>query len=294
MTDLATASHSEEQKARDHAAALRERGGAMTADRDESKYLLDRSTLDRFLSSVSKHLPLHRFDGEGANMLPDPEHYVTTVYFDTASHAQLRAALGDLEHNVKIRAREYYDLHASLAELATDPNQIIHFRPWVWFEIKRRDGGRTQKHRFRLNKREVPAFFRGEHPAFHAQEGEETHDPELASIVAYRRTLTEPLVPSCIVNYHRIPFQDASGTLRITVDLDIGFYAPPEDLWTRARAMVRGTFGKAVEVERSALVEVKSRGETPEWLSRAIRDSRMQSTPYSKFTRGGRAVHGIG
>jgi hypothetical protein len=291
MTDLAV---SRSQKSADRAALSRARGGAMTADREESKYLLDRGSLDTFLSAVSRHLPLHHFDGEGANTLPDPEHYVTTIYFDTASHTQLRAALTNLEHNVKIRAREYYDLHASLAELATDPSQIIHFRPWVWFEVKRREGGRTLKNRFRLNKREVPAFFRGEHAAFHRPDGDVEHDPDLASIVAYRRTLTEPLVPSCIVNYHRIPFQNTSGTLRITVDLDIGFYAPPDDLWTRGRALMRGTFGRPLEVERSALVEVKSRGETPEWLSHAIATTRMQSTSYSKFTRGGRAVHGIG
>ncbi|MET0342484.1 MAG: polyphosphate polymerase domain-containing protein [Polyangiales bacterium] len=264
---------------------------AMTADRDELKFLLDRARLDRFLGAVSRHLPVHRFTGEGANALPDPESFITTIYFDTASNAQLRAALENSQQNVKIRAREYYDLHASLAELATDPIQCIHYKPWVWFEIKRRDGGRTQKHRFRLNKREVPSFFRGEHAAF----SREIHDDaELASIVAYRRTLTEPLVPSVIVNYHRIPFQDASGSLRITVDLDVSFYRPPADLWTRTHALVRGTFGAPVEVERRALIEVKSRGSIPEWLRSALAAGEVQSSSYSKFARGGRAVHGIG
>ena len=243
------------------------------------------------MGAVSRRLHVHRFVGEGANTLPDPDNYVTTIYFDTASHGQLRAALSDREHNVKIRAREYYDMHASLAELATDPSQIIHYRPWVWFEIKRRDGGRTQKHRFRLNKREVPSFFMGEHAAF--ADGSQSTDPELASIVAYRRSLTEPLLPSVIVNYLRIPFQDASGNLRITVDLDVSFYAPPADLWTRTYALVRGTFGAPVMVERRALIEVKSRGATPEWLRAALGSAEVQASSYSKFATGGRAVHGI-
>ena len=264
---------------------------AMTADRDEQKFLLDRRGLDAFLSAVSRRLHVHRFVGEGANTLPDPDNYVTTIYFDTASHAQLRAALSDREHNVKIRAREYYDMHASLAELATESSQIIHYRPWVWFEIKRRDGGRTQKHRFQLDKGEVPSFFRGEHAAFEADS--EHADPELASIVAYRRSLTEPLLPSVIVNYHRIPFQDATGSLRITVDLDVSFYAPPADLWTRTYALVRGTFGPPVLVERRALIEVKSRGATPDWLQAALAAAEIQPSSYSKFATGGRAVHGI-
>jgi hypothetical protein len=265
---------------------------AITADRAESKYLLSRSALASFLRAVRDRMPLHHFVGQGANRLPDPDHFVTTVYFDTASHAQLRAANEDLEHNVKIRAREYYDLHGSLAELATDASQIVRFQPWVWFELKRRDGARTQKQRFRLAKREVTAFFQGEHPAFVSAEGE--LEADLAGIVSYCRAVTEPLIGSVLVNYQRLAFQDESDTLRLTVDLDIGFYAPPPDLWTRTQPLVRGTFGAPRAVERNALVEVKSRGEPPPWLTALLHASRMQPTAYSKFVRAGRAVHGIG
>lgn len=265
---------------------------AITADRDESKYLLPRAKLPSFLRELRTRMPLHHFEGEGANKLPDPQHFVTTVYFDTPSHAQLRAANLDVEHNVKIRAREYYDLHVSLAELATDPSQIVRYQPWVWFEIKRRDGGRTQKQRFRLAKREVTSFFEGHHAAFQRDPAELTSD--LADIVAYRRSLGEALVPSCVVNYQRLAFQNASGSLRITVDVDIGFYAAPPDLWMRSQALVRGTFGSACAVERDALVEVKQRGEQAPWLRELLERTHMQPTGYSKFVRAGRAVHGIG
>jgi len=264
---------------------------AITADREESKYLLPRTVLASFLRAVGARLPLHRFVGQGANLLPDAEHFVTTVYFDTPTHAQLCAANADVEHNVKIRAREYYDLHCSLAELATDPSQIVRYQPWVWFEIKRRIGGRTQKQRFRMAKREVPSFFQGQHAAF--REGAEL-DEELAGIVAYLHTLEEPLVPSCLVNYQRVAFQDASDNLRITVDLDVGFYEPPSDLWTRTQALVRGTFGPAKAVERHALIEVKRRGEQPAWLAQALASAELSATSYSKFARAGKAVHGIG
>jgi hypothetical protein len=264
---------------------------AITAEREERKFLLERRVLGTFLRAVAGELPQHRFVGEGANRLPDPEHFVTTVYFDTKTHAQLRLASENLLQNVKVRAREYYDLHASLAEVATDPSQIVHNQPWVWFEIKRRESGRTQKQRFRLHKREARGFFLGQHPAFEACP--ELQDVELASIVAYHRAMTEPLLPSCIVNYRRMPFQDESGSLRLTVDLDIGFYPAPAELWSDTRALVRGTFGAPALVERRALIEVKSRDRAPRWLEQLLTSVRAEETGFSKFVNAGRAVHGF-
>src|SRR5262245_15441239 len=105
------------------AAATREASAAdarMTAERDEVKYLLAREKIQGFATAMARHLPHHRFTGDGANMLPRPRHFVTSVYFDTSSRHQYAAAQADAEHSLKLRAKEYYDLHPSLAELATD------------------------------------------------------------------------------------------------------------------------------------------------------------------------------
>jgi hypothetical protein len=271
--------------------------GAITADRAETKYALPHAALRRFLRAAAQELPLHRFTGEGANVLPDAQQFVTSIYFDTPSHAHLRAAHGDREHNVKVRAREYYDLQPSLAELATDPSQIVRYQPWVWFEVKERTDGRSSKLRFRLAKSEVAAFFRKQHPAFEPQSREASAERaprahELSSIVSYLNGLTEPLVPSCIVNYRRIALQDASASLRVTLDTEIGFYAPPSDLWQRTEALVRGTFGPPARVERHALVELKCLGTPPYWLERALLDVGAVSLSYSKFVQAAQAVHG--
>ena len=93
----------------------------MTAERDEVKYLVARRRrCRRWPRAMSHQLPPHRFTGEGANALPRPRHFVTTIYFDTPSRHQFRASRADADHNLKMRAKEYYDLHPSLAELATD------------------------------------------------------------------------------------------------------------------------------------------------------------------------------
>ena len=131
----------------------------MTAEREETKYLVAPAHWERLATELSRRLPGHRFTGAGANRLPDAHHYVTTIYFDTPSRALVRAAATTVDRNLKIRAKEYYDLHPSLAEVATDPAQIVRYQPWLWFEIKRRDGSRTRKQRFRLPKGDVGSFF---------------------------------------------------------------------------------------------------------------------------------------
>ncbi len=262
---------------------------ALTAEREETKFQIQDAYIQRFVQQLVQHVKPHRFVGEGANRLPDAQHYSTTIYLDTPSHALLRAATRDVGNNLKIRAREYYDLHSSLAELATDPSQIVHYQPFVWFELKRRVGDRTFKHRLRLPKSNVAAFFRGElTPNLHAEE--ERRD--LAAILDVLNELGEPLSASVLVNYRRLAFQDAAGALRVTLDVDLSFFAAPADLWERKHALVRGTFGAPARVEPGVLLEVKLRGPQPAWLARALLEAHATPEHRGKFVRAGKVVHG--
>src|SRR4051794_28741328 len=101
----------------------------ITAVRDEVKYLVDQAQLSDLVTALGRALPHHRFTGAGANTLPRPRHFVTTIYFDTADRHQFRAARDESQPSLKMRAKEYYDLHPSLAELATDPRQIVKYQP---------------------------------------------------------------------------------------------------------------------------------------------------------------------
>jgi hypothetical protein len=277
----------------------------LTADRNEVKYLMGRDRLTVLAAALARRLPSHRFTGEGANHLPDPHSFVTTVYFDTPSRAHLHAARDDWERNVKVRAKEYYDLHPSLAELATDPEQIVRYQPWLWFELKRRQGLRTSKLRFRLRKRDVPAFFGGgqvdlaamtppsDDPAAPAAAGQQEG---LRGILEHCRSLPEPLSAACLVNYRRLSWQSRGGEtgLRVTVDLDLGFFAPPADLWTRQRALVRSALGPVRGGEARAVVEVKSLGTLPAWLEDLMAEVGAVPTRYSKFLNAAERLNGHG
>jgi hypothetical protein len=263
--------------------------GDITSDRRETKYLIPMDRVGGLANALRQHLPLHRFTGENANALPGAHHYITTVYFDTPSRRHYRAATSGAR-SVKLRAREYYDVHPSLAEVATHADEILKYDPWLWFELKRRGAGRSEKRRFRLPKRDVPALFA------RASSTERSTPPngELEVIEAYLRELDEPLEATCLVNYRRVAWQSPDDALRVTLDLGLACYAPPADLFTRERPLERGLLGKPASVLDDAVLEVKAcRGE-PAWLADAIRGAAVVPLEFSKFVAAAQSVHAHG
>jgi hypothetical protein len=265
----------------------------MTAEREETKYLVPEDGVDCLVSALGQVLACHRFSGEHANLLPDPRHFVTTVYFDTPGRVHFRLASSNLENNVKLRAKEYYDLHPSLAELATDPSEILRYQPWLWFELKRREGQRTAKRRVRLRKLDLPRFLAGDYTLADLSQGPRAVK-DWEQIVDYCQNLAEPVLVSCLVNYQRFSWQDETGAIRVTVDYDLAFYAPPLDLWTRQTPLVAGTLGPVRGRHRVVLVEVKRRGALPCWLDSTLERAGARPAVFSKFVQASQAVHGHG
>lgn len=274
------------------------RDDLMTAEREETKFLLPLGRVARMVDELDQELPSHRFTGEDANRLPDPHHYVTTVYFDTATRAQYRSAVTHVDRNVKVRGKEYYDVHPSLAEVATDPTALLHYQPWLWFELKRREGKKTFKHRVRLPKRDVPQFFRRTMSAEALRSAAQVTGDEVPSnrsLVLFEqfcRELDEPLEASCIVNYRRLSWQSDDGALRVTLDLNLAFWKPPRQLWSLEEPLTPSLLGKPSARLDRAVLEVKSRGEPPAWLDRALARSAADPSRFSKFVAAASAVHG--
>jgi len=116
----------------------------------------------------------------------------------------------------------------------------------------------------------------------------------IREIVAYCRALGEPLAATCLVNYRRLSWQQPDGDLRVTLDSDLAFYAVPEDLWQRRRALVRETLGAARSNEPRAVLEIKRRGAQPAWLESFLGGANVESVRFSKFVTAASAVHGEG
>jgi hypothetical protein len=275
---------------------LAAQGGDITSDRRETKYLVPLDRLEALANALREHLPIYRFTGDGANSLPGAHHHITTIYFDTPSGWHYQAASAGAQ-SIKVRAREYYDVHPSLAEVATSSDDITRYDPWLWFELKRRGAGRSEKCRFRLAKREVPLFFahtasrRGSAsaPSFE-RSGKLESQGELEAVEAYLRELDEPLEATCLVNYRRVSWQSPDAALRVTLDLGLSYYAPPADLFTRERPLERRLLGRPASVLDAAVLEVKERGAEPAWLGSAIRQARVAPVEFSKFVAATRSV----
>jgi hypothetical protein len=268
----------------------------ITAAREETKYRLEPEQIGLLMAELTRRLPSHRFLGEGANRLPDPHHYVTTVYFDTPDRNHLEASRRDRNNNVKVRARDYYDVHPSLAEIATQPGQVIKYTPWVFFEVKRREGTRTEKERFRLPRAGVVPFVErlAEGTAIAGATLDATQPAEVEAPLRYLRDLKEPLTPCCLVNYRRVSWQQADLGLRVTLDLGIAFYRPPHALWQSSAPLIRSSLGQSRGYERCAVLEVKCRGASPEWLAELLARARVERSDFSKFLAAMEAVIATG
>jgi hypothetical protein len=268
----------------------------ITSERLETKYLVSLEGVNALVALLGKNLPRHRFTGPNANSLPGAHHYITTIYFDTPSGQHYRAAASGAR-SVKVRAREYYDVHPALAEVATSSNDLLRYDPWLWFELKRRSAGRSEKRRFRLAKRDVPAFFelatsRASTPprALVERDALDEGNDELDIIEAYLRHLDEPLSATCLVNYRRVAWQSTDRSLRVTLDLGLSYHAPPADLFARERPLERGFLGRPASVLNDAVLEVKSRVTEPAWLLAAIRQANVVPVEFSKFVAATRSV----
>jgi hypothetical protein len=264
---------------------------AITAQRVETKYLVPAERLPALSRAIATQLSAHRFSGESANRLPGAEHHVTTLYFDTPSRAYFAAAQEDRLSHVKLRAKEYYDLHPALAEVATDPEQILRYQPWLWFELKRREGLITSKRRFRFPKSAAASLFRERQRDVPLScDASERSDAE--ALIEHVRAQPESIAPSAIVNYRRLSFQNPESTLRVTIDLGLAFFAVPPDLFERARPLARRELGKPVGVEPRAVVEVKRLAAEPAWLSQALAQAAGDAATFSKFVAASEAVYG--
>ncbi len=268
----------------------------MTAHREELKYLVTPRQARAIAREVEHRIAVHRHRGEGANRLPAPQHYVTTIYFDTPGRALYRAALAATSH-LKLRAKEYYDLHPDLTETATDPRELVRFQPTLWLELKSRDGAQSGKRRIGLPKRDVPAFFaRGEISAEMIAIQEATHGADargvLEAVAELCTSCGEPLRADCLVNYRRVAWQDEEGSLRITLDTDLAYYAPPRDLWEREWVLLRSTLGAPIAVASRRVLEIKARGEQPAWLRDLLHAQGVTESGFSKFEAASSAIHG--
>ena len=266
----------------------------LTANRSELKYRISVPQARAIAKVFAERLERHRFTGPGANRLPGARHYVTTVYFDTADR-QLFADAQSQAGSLKVRAKEYYDQHVALTEVARDRSDLFRASPVLWVELKETSGQRSGKRRIGIPKRDLNTFFAHGTITEELLEIQRREYGEDATKVidALREVclrFDSPLRASALVNYRRSAWQGEGQTVRVTIDRNLAFFAPPADLWESAPGLERNQLGPAVGQAPGCVLEVKTLGPLPAWLTDVLRAEDAAPARFSKFVAASSAV----
>jgi hypothetical protein len=232
--------------------------------RIELKYLLPSATT-RELRAVLTADPGSEYRRIGG--------WVTTVYFDLPDRRLARAALERPEENLKLRLREYFD------------DEGAPCSRFVWIEIKERQGSSSRKARFRLHKRLVGPFLKGESDLADILSCKEAgSDPSSVCETVQRihDLAGDAWTPFGAVRYRRCSIEGGSPAGRLTLDDRISYHLGPIALYETHAALDRRALGPAAGEEPSGVLEVKHASDAlPAWCRRHV-DGR-DPAEYSKF-----------
>jgi hypothetical protein len=233
--------------------------------RVEVKHLVPASAAAELRKRISAARP-----GRGARRI---DGWVTTAYFDLADRRLARAALERPEANLKLRLREYFTEDA------------VPCSPFVWFEIKEREGGVTRKSRFQLHRRMIRRFLDGDRDLAEILSCQEKGTPLEDVVSAVQRIddlARSPLLAVGAVRYRRTSVQGGDPAARVTLDEKISYHLGLPALSEGRRALDRACLGPAAWEEGAAIVEVKHSGDAPPaWCDGIV--GAAAPAEYSKF-----------
>jgi SPX domain protein involved in polyphosphate accumulation len=220
-------------------------------NRFELKYILDL----RDTEAVSKDLLANmRPDGNGDR---DGSYAITSVYYDTADLAFMRAKIEGIKFRRKLRVRRY----------GAGANGL------VYVEIKQRINRTTQKRRLIVPERVGLDLCNGELTV----ELAEAQDKEVAEEIQFlSRGLA--LQPTALVGYQRQAFVggEYEPGLRVTFD---------RDMWAAdaARGLDHDGTRHGLATRRTVIMEVKANDAVPLWLANLLARHNCTLQRYSKY-----------
>ena len=182
---------------------------------------------------------------------------VRTLYFDRPDGSLARKALDDPFYCTKVRLREYDD-----------------GSPWVWFEVKTREGRWTRKSRLRLLRKDAARCLAGLDEAPGREPREDPSEARFFLDEARRGRL----VAVGSVHARRLSFSLKKSLVRLTLDQDISYHRPSE-LPFPPEAFLRS--GPLLGREDGPVLELKHVGCIPQSCLDLV--GGLCPTNYSKF-----------
>lgn len=216
----------------------------MTFKRYELKYLLNKKEKEEILLAMKPHMKL---DDYGRTV-------IRNIYFDTENFRLIRRSLEKPVYKEKLRIRSY------------KPVQITD---QVFVEIKKKYKSVVYKRRLLLPEKTVMESFRtGEPLPVCSQIGDE---------IQYFREYYKNLQPSVFLSYEREAFYSLDGSdFRVTFD---------ENILYRRNDISLGSeiYGHPLLGKQQTLMEIKTSGGIPLWMSETLTKHHLYKTSFSKY-----------
>ena len=216
----------------------------MTFKRYELKYLLNKKEKEEILLAMKPHMKL---DDYGRTV-------IRNIYFDTENFRLIRRSLEKPVYKEKLRIRSYKPVQI------TDP---------VFVEIKKKYKSVVYKRRLLLPEKTVMESFRtGEPLPVCSQIGDE---------IQYFREYYKNLQPSVFLSYEREAFYSLDGSdFRVTFDENILYRR--NDI-----SLGREIYGHPLLGKQQTLMEIKTSGGIPLWMSETLTKHHLYKTSFSKY-----------
>ena len=216
----------------------------MTFKRYEIKYLLTPQQKAVLLRAME---PYMRLDAYGRTT-------IRNLYFDTDTFRLVRRSLEKPAYKEKLRIRSYAVAHPG------DP---------VFVELKKKYQSVVYKRRLVLPEEEAMRAFRLGLPLPVCS--------QIADEIAYFRSYYQPLRPTVFLSYEREAFYCLDQTdFRVTLDENILYRET--DL-----SLESPVYGIPLLADQAALLEIKTAGGMPLWMSHTLNQLHLFKTSFSKY-----------
>lgn len=217
----------------------------MTFERYELKYMLTKAQRRALVKAMEGHLALDQY-GHST---------IRNIYFDTDSFRLVRRSIEKPLYKEKLRVRAYQE--------AKDDSLIF-------VELKKKFNSVVYKRRVMLPHRTaMDALIHHEPLPIQSQIGRE--------IAAFREFYGPELMPAMLLTYEREAYYPVDGTdFRLTLDENILWRTFDMDLGAPVG-------GQSVLTPDTVLMEVKTPGGIPLWMTRFLSENRIYQTSFSKY-----------
>lgn len=220
-------------------------------NRYEHKYLMDKSTYEKVISVMDKHMELDKYN-------KNHEFYtIANIYYDTSDDHLIRNSLSKPVYKEKLRLRAY-----GVPNMSTK----------VFLEIKKKYNGIVNKRRTTLKLDEAYRFISsGKKPC-----EKDYMNKQVLNEITYFLEIYD-LEPKLYLAYDRLAyFEKGNPDLRISFDHNI-----------RSRRydvhLEDGDYGEALLDDNMYLMEIKTAKAKPLWLTHMLTELNIKRNSFSKY-----------